>query len=124
PITRKMLTFALETEGYRVLAAEDGRAALEKAATARPDLLVLDYVLPDMDGLRLIEEIRRQTRMSELPAIVVTGVVSRLEDLRARSAESVRFLHKPVEPSRLLDVVRAQLAAPHRGATGQRVLVV
>ena len=55
PITRRMMRIALESEGYEVLEAGDGRAALELAAERRPDLVLQDYVLPDMDGLRLLE---------------------------------------------------------------------
>ncbi|HXB55915.1 MAG TPA: response regulator [Vicinamibacteria bacterium] len=124
PITRKMLRFALEAEGYDVVDTADGRAALEASAARRPDLLVLDFVLPDTDGLRLLAEIRSRTAAPELPAIVVTGMVSRLEELQAVSGVSTQFLAKPVEPSRLLEVVRSQLSAPEGQASGRRVLVV
>ncbi len=124
PITRKMLRFALETDGHDVVDAPDGRSALEASAARRPALLVLDYVLPDTDGLSLLAEVRRRTGAPELPAIVVTGMVSRLEELRAASGASTQFLAKPVEPSQLLEVVRAQLSAPEGAASGRRVLVV
>jgi PAS domain S-box-containing protein len=124
PITRKMLRFAMEAEGYHVLEGEDGRSALEAATRRRPDLLVLDYVLPDMDGLRLLNEIRSQAGCADVPAIVVTGMVSRLEELRQRSGAYVQFLPKPVLPSQLLEIVRGQLAAPDRPLSGRRVLVV
>jgi PAS domain S-box-containing protein len=124
PITRKMIRYALETEGFGVLDAEDGRSAFAAVATRTPDLLIVDYVLPDIDGLKLVADVRRQSNRPELPAIVVTGMVSRLDDLRTQAGAFSHFLGKPVEPSRLLDVVRAQLSAPGPAATGCRVLVV
>jgi CheY-like chemotaxis protein len=98
--------------------------ALELTASRRPELLVVEYLLPDMDGLQLLAEVRRRRAAPELPAIVVTGMVSRLEELRAHGGTSTEFLAKPVEPSRLLEAVRAQLSSAGRMASGRRVLVV
>jgi PAS domain S-box-containing protein len=123
PITRKMVRVALESDGYHVLEAGDGRSALAAAAERVPDLIVLDYVLPDTDGLRLLEELRRQAGREDLPALLVTGMVSRLGELRARAGELTQFLPKPIEPSRLLEVVRAHLSAPRASGEGRTVLV-
>jgi two-component system, cell cycle sensor histidine kinase and response regulator CckA len=123
PITKKMVRYSLEVEGFEVVDVEDGRSAVEAARARRFDLVILDYVLPDIDGLEALAEIRR-TGAPELPAIVVTGMVSRLEELRGRTDASVQFLAKPVEPSRLLAVVRAQLSSLRASAPGRRVLVV
>jgi two-component system, cell cycle sensor histidine kinase and response regulator CckA len=125
PITRKMLRFALETEGYQALEAGDGRSALELAAIRLPDLLVQDYVLPDMDGLELLESFRRLPGAAELPVLVVTGMVSGLEELRARSDPFTILLPKPLEPSRLIEIVGTQLTGRSaRLGEGRRVLVV
>jgi PAS domain S-box-containing protein len=125
PVTRKMVRCALEVDGFEVSEAGDGRTALAQAGARRPDLLICDYVLPDTDGVSLLAEVRRRARRTDLPAVVITGMVSRLEQLRAQADGSSQFLAKPVEPSRLLEVVRAQLAPlePHP-AGGRRVLVV
>jgi PAS domain S-box-containing protein len=124
PITLKMLRFALQIEGLEVLEAPTGKAALAVVAVRRPDLLVLDYILPDTDGLRLAAEVRRRCGAPDLPAIVVTGMVSRLVELRAEAGPSTQFLAKPVEPSRLLEVVRGGLEPPSAPPSGRRVLVV
>ncbi len=123
PITRKMVRVALESDGYLVLEAGDGRSALAAAAERPPDLIVLDYVLPDTDGMRLLEELRRQAGREDLPALLVTGMVSRLSELRARGGELTQFLPKPIEPSRLLETVRAYLSAPKTSGDGLTVLV-
>src|SRR5712691_10628277 len=123
PITRKMMRFALESEGFRVSEAGEGRAALILARDHPPDLVLQDYVLPDMDGLQLMESLRRLPGTSQTPIIVVTGMVSRLEELRRNALPNTTFLPKPIEPSRLLEVVRTHLAgtAPTTAA-GRRVL--
>jgi len=124
PITRKMLRMTLELEGYDVADAPDGKTALELAAARRPDLLILDSVLPDMDGLQLLAEVRSKAGAPEVPAIVVTGLVSRLGELRAQAGGSTNVLAKPVAPSQLLEVVHAQLAPALVRTGGQRILVV
>src|SRR2546428_7369253 len=96
PITRKMLRFALQSERHEVLEAGDGRTALELAANRPPDLALLDYVLPDMDGLRLAESLRNLPGRADLPVVLVTGMGSQLEDLRARARPSITILPKPV----------------------------
>jgi PAS domain S-box-containing protein len=123
PITRKMVRVTLESDGYLVLEAGDGRSALAAAAERVPDLMVLDYVLPDTDGMRLLEELRRQAGREDLPALLVTGMVSRLGELRARAGEHTQFLPKPIEPSRLLEVVRAHLCASRTSGESRTVLV-
>jgi len=125
PITRRMMRFALEAEGFRVTEAGDGQTALAAAAQTAPDLVLQDYVLPDMDGIQLIESLRLLPGMAETPVLVVTGLVSQIETLRRQSLENTTFLPKPIEPSRLIDVVRAVLSgvSSAQGA-GRRLLVV
>jgi two-component system, cell cycle sensor histidine kinase and response regulator CckA len=125
PITRRMMRFALEAEGFRVVEAGDGQTALAAAAQAAPDLVLQDYVLPDMDGIQLIESLRLLPGMAETPVLVVTGLVSQIDALRRQALENTTFLPKPIEPSRLLDVVRAVLSGRSgtQGA-GRRLLVV
>jgi PAS domain S-box-containing protein len=125
PITRKMMRLALESERYDVLEAGDARTALDLAKKRPPDLVLQDYVLPDMDGLQLAEGLRALPGGSDLPIVVVTGMVSRIEELRARAGPSITFLPKPIEPSRLVEIVRTHLeGGPGKVGQGRRVLVV
>ena len=125
PITRKMVRFALQVEGYRVLEAANGTTALELARRGLPDLVIQDLVLPDTDGLTLLRRLRELPGGERLPVLVVTGMVSRLEELRAEVDPHTELLPKPVQPSRLVEAVESRLrrrAAPQ--AEGRRVLVV
>src|ERR1044072_6705345 len=132
PITRKMLRLTLESEGCAVLEAGDAAGALAAVARGAPDLVLLDYVLPDGDGLALLAEMRRRCGAPQLPALLVTGLASRpgegrgrggarclprlwfpvllpaLEEPAARGGAAVYVLPKPVEPSTLVQLVRAQ----------------
>ena len=125
PITRKMLRFALESEGYTVSEAGDGQTALALAEQRRPDAVLQDYVLPDMDGLQLMRSLRALPGLADIPVLVVTGMVSRLDELREYAGPRTNFLPKPVEPSRLLDVLRAHLAEGRQTpGSGRSILVV
>jgi PAS domain S-box-containing protein len=125
PVTRKMMRFALETEKYDVVEAGDGRTALALTAEKPPDLVVQDYVLPDMDGVRLIESLRKRPGGEEIPVLMVTGMVSHLDELRSHVSGPTTILPKPLEPSRLLEVVRSYLAAPRPTVgRGRKVLVI
>jgi len=120
-----MLRFALEGEGYETLEAGDGETALTLASKRPPALVLQDYVLPDMDGLRLLERLRALPACAEVPVLVLTGMVSQLEELRARAPGPTTFLAKPIEPSRLIEVVGAHLAeAPPAVGLGRVVLLV
>jgi two-component system cell cycle sensor histidine kinase/response regulator CckA len=124
PITRKMMRVALETDGHLVIEAGDGNAAMRAAADRNPDLIILDYVLPDTDGLRLMRDLRQLLGRENLPALLVTGMISRLEELRGKAGENTQFLAKPIAPSHLLEVVRVHLGATSELGAGQLVLVV
>jgi two-component system, cell cycle sensor histidine kinase and response regulator CckA len=110
PITRKMMRFALESEKYTVLEAQNGETALHLARGHRLDLVLQDFVLPDMDGLQLITALRALPGGSTTPVLVITGLVSQIDDLRERADDRTSVLPKPIEPSRLVDIVKAQLA--------------
>ncbi|MGE0453556.1 MAG: response regulator [Vicinamibacteria bacterium] len=125
PITRKMLRFAFESRGYTVLEAGDGQTALNLASRQPPDIVVTDYILPDTDGLQLLERLRSAPGASETPAILVTGLTSRIDELRRRAGPRTSVFAKPIEPTRLLEAVGGELdEVPATVGRGRRVLVV
>ncbi len=72
-VTRRVLRETLEKEGWDVAEAEDGRAALAAVAARRPDLILLDLLMPEMDGFEFLEELRRHEAWRAIPVIVVTA---------------------------------------------------
>jgi len=127
PITRKMLRVVLQAEGYSVVEATDGREALAAVEEARPDLVLQDLILPDMDGVELLRRLRAVTG-AELPVLALSGFLSRLEQLQTSEEGFTALLVKPIEPSRLVESVRIYLPRPRPTGTargkGRRVLVV
>ncbi|GAB6876437.1 response regulator [Thermaerobacter litoralis] len=75
PAVRAFLQLALAEQGYQVVLAEDGRTALELAREVQPDLILLDWVMPRMDGAQVLRALRRDPQLSRVPVIVMTGSV-------------------------------------------------
>jgi PAS domain S-box-containing protein len=108
-ITRKMVRVTLQAESYEVVEAADAATALHLAPAARPDLILLDLRLPDLDGFDLLSRLRALPELTDVPVIAVSGFVSRLEEARASAIGFTDFLVKPVQPSELIRVVQAHL---------------
>jgi PAS domain S-box-containing protein len=115
-ITRKMMRVALESAGYGVFEAPDGKTAVRMAQTESPALILQDLLLPDIDGLDLVKELRRSMPESQIPILACTGLMSKLDEARTIQGGFTDYLFKPIEPSRLLQVVERYLAAPAAGA--------
>jgi two-component system cell cycle sensor histidine kinase/response regulator CckA len=127
PITRKLVRATLDSEGYRVVEAADGAAARDALARKLPDLVLLDLVLPDVSGFLLLQEIRALPGGDEIPVLAFTGLLPRDDEARAAAAGFTEFLVKPVEPSRLVETIRAYVRAPpaaRRRGQEKRVLLV
>jgi DNA-binding response OmpR family regulator len=100
-----VLTWSLEAEGYRTLTARDGLAALRAIREHRPHLMLLDIMMPTMDGWSVLEEMRRLPD-GERPRVVVVSALASLRD-RARAAElgADAFVPKPFDVEELLEVL-------------------
>lgn len=80
PSVRGLLDTLLSSEGYRVATASDGTAGLREAAAHRPAVILLDLVMPDLGGLRVLESMRADPQLAGVPVVVLTG---RLEAIPA-----------------------------------------
>ena len=99
---RSMLKQFLETNGYRILEAVDGREAVELAINERPELVLMDLGLPGTDGLSAVAEIREQIPVAEMPILIISAY-DRLEyRTEAISTGCSGYITKPVEPAALL----------------------
>ncbi len=80
PSVRGLLDTLLTSEGYRVVTASDGIAGLHEAVVSRPSVILLDLVMPDLGGLRVLQEMHANPVLAEVPVVVLTG---RLEAIPA-----------------------------------------
>jgi two-component system chemotaxis response regulator CheY len=102
---RQMVGFTLRDGGYEVFEAEHGQDALDKLKTTTVDLILTDLNMPVMDGITLIQEVRKQPAMKLKPILMLTteGLAARKE--QAKAAGATGWLVKPFEPEKLLSTV-------------------
>jgi PAS domain S-box-containing protein len=128
PITRKLVRATLADTDVEVLDAPDGRTALAIVETRIPDLILQDMRLPDVDGLELAQRLRKLPGIEETPIVAFSGSLPRLEEARLSPVGFSDVLLKPVEPSRLLEILKTYLpSAGESGSAwgaGKRALVV
>jgi len=103
---RRFVTAALENEGFQVFSAETGKQGLIEIGTRKPDVVILDLGLPDIDGLEVIRDVRT---WSNIPIIVLSARTQETEKVAALDAGADDFLSKPFGTPELLARVRAQL---------------
>jgi DNA-binding response OmpR family regulator len=114
PAMRTVLTDLLASEGHRVIAASQGADGLERALAEQPDLILLDVMMPRLDGFALAQELRRLGRA--VPILMLTAK-GRVEDrVRGLDSGADDYLVKPFSGDELLARVRALLRRFHRGA--------
>jgi DNA-binding response OmpR family regulator len=109
----------LERAGYRVLSAFDGRAALATARSQRPDLLVLDLGLPELDGLDVARALRAE---SAIPIVMLTGRSDESDKLVGLAIGADDYVTKPFSPKELVARVRAVLRRSERPPTAADVI--
>ncbi|OGO10365.1 MAG: hypothetical protein A2Y93_17100 [Chloroflexi bacterium RBG_13_68_17] len=108
----------LETRPYRLQTARDGLQCMERVRAEPPDLLILDMLMPRMDGFAVIRELRSDPRFAGLPILVLTTVIEdaayrRYELETGRSMDVQAFIEKPVAPGELLRRVSAVVDQPY-----------
>jgi CheY-like chemotaxis protein len=94
PATREMLRRALEKEGWRVVEAENGRVGLERLSAGMPTLILLDLMMPDMDGFEFMQKLRARPDGRLVPVVVITAKDITEEDRRRLNGQVARVLQK------------------------------
>ena len=94
PVMREMLQRRLEREGWKVIEAENGRVALERMAERQPDLILLDLMMPEMDGFQFLDEIRKREDWHSIPIIVITAKELSAEDRQRLNGSVEKILQK------------------------------
>lgn len=109
PGVLEVLQLALDAEGYNVVVARNGREALEQAARSQPRLILVDLMMPVMDGWEFVREFRRRRRDERTPVIILSALRHVEEATRNLDVQAV--LAKPFNLDELLDVVATHVAS-------------
>lgn len=114
-----MLRYNLEKQGFRVDEAVDGQEALTRIAESKPDIVLLDWMLPVMSGIEVCRQIRRSPQTRDLPVIMVTARTEDQDSVRGLNTGADDYITKPFNMEALLARMRALLrrsgAVPVRG---------
>jgi two-component system phosphate regulon response regulator PhoB len=123
-----LLRYNLEKQGFRVEEAADGQEALLRVAETRPDLILLDWMLPALSGLEVCRQIRRRPATRDLPIIMVTARTEDHDAVRALDTGADDYIAKPFAMEALLARIRALLrrsgAVPVKGRLSWQDIVM
>lgn len=117
PDVMAVIVEALEPEGYRVLTAHDGDAALQIARDERPDIVVLDWMMPGRDGLSVCRALRQEPdpKLAEVPVVLITGRVDAQDTVAGFNAGVTDYLTKPFKPTHLVARLQSWLIRSQGG---------
>ena len=107
---RQMVSFTLKGAGYNVIEAVDGEDALNKAKMSNPDAVLTDVNMPKMDGITLIQELRKLPNYKHTPMLMLTTESSGDMKNKCRSAGATGWLVKPFNPDQLLATIKKVIA--------------
>jgi two-component system alkaline phosphatase synthesis response regulator PhoP/two-component system response regulator VicR len=102
----RLIQVNLERQGYTVVTASDGREALEKIAAEKPDLVVLDVMMPYLDGFEVLATLRKNPDTLDLPVIMLTAKAQDADVFRGWSQGVDAYLTKPFNPHELISFVK------------------
>lgn len=112
----RIVGLILKEHGFQVLHAEDGRKGYEMAKTKRPDLIIMDVEMPNMNGFEATKMIKSEPSVSGIPLIILTSLGSEDDMRKAQEAGADGFLNKPISRDDLVANIRSFLAGPGAGS--------
>ena len=108
----ELISFNLRASGFAVGTAADGIDALKKARSILPDLILLDLMLPGLDGFAVCEILRRDAATARIPIVMVTAMSSQFARLTGMEAGATDYITKPFSPKHLVARVQELVAQP------------
>jgi DNA-binding response OmpR family regulator/DNA-binding CsgD family transcriptional regulator len=122
PDNLAMLHDALDAAGYTVLVATDGASALQRAAQAEPDIVLLDAVMPGMDGFEVARRLKAGPETAHIPIVFMTGLTDTEHVLAAFDAGGVDYVTKPIRPPEVLARMAAHMQAARQARQARNAL--
>ena len=107
---RRLIEFTLKKGKFNVLAAVNGREAIEMATEHLPDIIIMDVVMPEVDGVEALEKLKRDERTASIPVILLTGIGQSTKPKEVEKQGTATYLAKPFSPNRLLREVDSLLS--------------
>lgn len=123
PDNLAMLHDALDAAGYMVLVATNGEAALARAAQAQPDIVLLDALMPGMDGFEVARRLKANPQTAPIPIVFMTGLTETEHLIAALAAGGVDYVTKPIKPAEVLARMGVHLGTARRARAQQQQAV-
>lgn len=124
----ELVKFNLEKEGYQVVVASDGLGALEMVQVERPDLILLDIMLPNMDGLEVCRTLKQNPMLYSIPIIMLTAKGEEIDTVLGLEMGADDYVKKPFSPREMVARVKARLRAlkilEAEKAVGEKAFIV
>ncbi|MCS6833472.1 MAG: response regulator transcription factor [Flammeovirgaceae bacterium] len=120
----EILTYNLEKEGYEVKSASDGKMAVEKAKKMRPDLILMDIMMPVMDGVEACRLIKEIPELKDTYVIFLTARAEEYSEVAAFDVGADDYIHKPVKPRALMSRINAIFRRDVKGGKGSEKEVI
>jgi twitching motility two-component system response regulator PilG len=122
PTVRKIVQLTLQRERIQVVTAGDGLSALAAVSDEEPDLILLDIMLPRMDGYNICQVIRKNMAYKDMPIIMLSGKDGLFDKMRGKLAGSTEYITKPFDSAELVATVKRYLeSTPLRDRSAQRM---
>lgn len=113
-VLRELIRAALSPSGYTIIEAENGTESVEQAHLERPDLIILDVMMPGLSGLDVLAELRRDAGLATTPVLVLSARTQVGDREAVAKAGADRFLGKPFSPTELVSIVAEMLESPRQ----------
>ncbi len=113
PGTVRVLRYFLEKENYEVLTCSNGPDGLKKSAQERPDIVILDILLPAMDGYQVLSRLKRDNKTSRIPVFVLSVLSQEADILKAIEGGAADYFVKPFSPQIIIAKIRRALSTRH-----------
>jgi len=109
PYIARVIKFKLEQEGYIVISANDGITGLNKIREEKPDLVLLDVMMPGMTGYEVCQKIKGDAELAGIPVVILTAKGQERDREQGLSVGASDYITKPFSPNRLLELVRTMV---------------
>ena len=114
-VMRQLFQFVLEREGYEVAEAESGEEILARVVDFKPNLILLDVMMPRISGLDVCRQLKKDSRTQHVPVIIVSAYTNAVTRAEGQLAGAIDFINKPCSPYQLLDKIRVVTQPPATG---------
>jgi len=109
PNTVQLIEFLLEKNKFEVLVAYDGAEALRMAREEKPDLILMDVMMPKMDGIEAIERLQEDENTRDIPIVILSALGQEMDVMKGLQVGASGYIVKPFSPKELLDEIKSKL---------------